>query len=120
MDILRLILLLVHLVGFAALFGGAFVQLKGPKRVINPAMWHGVLTMLVTGILITMVLEFGPGDPPNHMKIGIKMLVTVAVFVMVLLERRKERVSDGMFWGIFGLTLLNAAVAVFMSPIHVF
>ncbi|NLE97877.1 MAG: hypothetical protein GX596_07805 [Propionibacterium sp.] len=113
MEFLRLLLLLLHLVGFAALFGGAFVQLKGPKRVINPAMWHGALTMLVSGLLLVGALEMGGADV-NHMKIGIKLVVMIAVFVMVLLQRKKEAVSPGMFFAIFGLTFVNAAIAVFV------
>jgi hypothetical protein len=113
MEILRLVLVLLHFVGFAALFGGAFVQLKGPKRAVTPAMWHGVLTMLVTGLLIVGVSEMGGADL-NHMKIGIKLVVALAVFVLVLLQRKKAEVAPGMFFTIAGLTLLNAAVAVFV------
>lgn len=112
MDILHSLFLLLHLVGFAALFGGAFVQLKGPRR-INPAMWHGALTMLVTGLLLVTSLEMFTDGPVNHMKVGIKLLVLIAVFVLVLINRKKDTVADGPFWGIFGLTLLNAAIAVF-------
>lgn len=113
MELLRDLLLLLHFIGFAALFGGAFVQMKGPKRVVNPAMWHGALTMLVTGILLVGVREMADMDV-NHIKIGIKLLVMVVVFVLVLLQRKKEAVAPGMFFAIFGLTLLNAAVAVFI------
>lgn len=114
MEILHNIFLLLHFIGFAALFGGAFVQLKGPKRVINPAMWHGALTMLVSGLLLVLSLEmFLAQGAVNHMKVGIKLLVLVAIFVLVLLNRKKESVTDGAFWGIFALTLLNAGIAVF-------
>ena len=113
MEILHNIFLLLHFVGFAALFGGAFVQIKTPSRSVNPAMWHGALTMLVTGLLLVTSLELGDGTV-NHMKVGIKLLVVIAIFVLVLLNRKKENVSDGVYWGIFGLTLLNAIIAVFV------
>ncbi|WP_040282977.1 hypothetical protein [Tessaracoccus massiliensis] len=112
MDILHNIFLLLHFVGFAALFGGAFVQLKGPKRVVNPAMWHGALTMLITGILLVGSLEMGDGTV-NHVKVGIKLLLLIVIFVLVLMNRKKDKVDDGPFWGIFALTLLNAGIAVF-------
>ncbi len=113
MEILRDIVFLFHLVGFAALFGGAFVQMKGPKRVVNPAMWHGALTMLVTGLLLVGIREMGDMDL-NHVKIGIKLAVMIAVFVLVLLQRKKPEVAAGPFFSIFGLTFLNAVVAVFV------
>ncbi|MEO7586893.1 MAG: hypothetical protein ABIS84_02580 [Arachnia sp.] len=112
MDLLHNLFVLLHLVGFAALFGGAFVQMKGPKRIVNPAMFHGALTQLVTGIVLVVIDEFGP-DPVNHMKIGIKLLVLIVIMVLVILNRKKSRVPDAAFWSIFGLTLANAAIAVF-------
>ena len=112
MDIVHNLFVFLHLVGFAALFGGAFVQMKGPKRIVNPAMFHGALTQLVTGIVLVVIDEMGP-EPVNHMKIGIKLLVLIVIMVLVILNRKKSRVPDGAFWAIFGLTLANAAIAVF-------
>lgn len=112
MDIVYNVFVLLHFVGFAALFGGAFVQLKGPKRVVNAAMFHGALTQLVTGVVLVGLLEMGDGDP-NHMKLGIKFLVLVAIMVLVFLNRKKDSITDAIFWSIFGLTLANAAIAVF-------
>lgn len=113
MEILRLILLFVHLIGFAALFGGAFTQIKGPRRVINPAMWHGALTMLATGLLLVAVREMGDMGV-NHIKIGIKLVVMIAVFCLVLFSRKKSELPAGLFFGILGLTAVNAAIAVFV------
>ncbi|MDO5676303.1 MAG: hypothetical protein Q4G35_02210 [Propionibacteriaceae bacterium] len=113
MGILHNIFLLFHFIGFAALFGGAFAQLKGAKRIINPAMWHGALTMLVSGLLLVTSLELFTDGPVNHMKVGIKLLVLIVIFVLVLMNKKKNPVPDGAFWGIFALTLLNAGIAVF-------
>lgn len=112
MEIVHHILVLLHLVGFAALFGGAFVQVKGPKRVVNAAMWHGTLTQLVSGLLLLGVNEMGEG-PVNHAKIAVKLVVLIVIFVLVLRNRKKEGVAPGAFWAIFALTLLNAGIAVF-------
>ena len=56
MDILHEILVFLHLIGFAALFGGLFVQLRSDARVVNAAMFHGILTQVLTGLLIVGVL----------------------------------------------------------------
>lgn len=113
MEFLRDLLVLVHFVGFAALFGGAFVQVKGPGRVVNAAMVHGALTQLVTGLLLVGLAEMGDADV-NHMKVGIKLVVLLVVGALVFLGRRRDPLPAGWFWGILGLTLLNAAVAVFV------
>lgn len=112
MDFVINLLVLLHLVGFAAMFGGAFVQMKGPTRVINPAIFHGALTQFVTGLLLVGLREMGGGDL-NHIKIAVKLVVLIVIFVLVMVNRKKDNVAPGQFWGIFGLTLLNAGIAVF-------
>ena len=112
MDFLHSLLVLLHLVGFAALFGGAFVQAKASPRVINKAMLHGAYTQVATGLLLVGLAEMGDG-PVNHAKIAVKTLVLVVILVLVLMNRKRDAVADGAFWGVFGLTLANAAIAVF-------
>ncbi len=112
MDLLYNVFVLLHLIGFAALFGGAFTQLKGPKRVVNAAMFHGALTQVVSGVVLLGLQEMGDGSA-NHMKLGIKFLILVVILVLVLLNRKKGNVPNGAFWAIFALTLVNAGIAVF-------
>lgn len=112
MEIARDVFVLLHLVGFAALFGGAFVQLKSAEPQINAAMLHGALTQVVTGLVLTMLAEMGT-DPVNHAKIGVKLVVTIVITILVLKNRKYESIPKGL-WGILlGLTLLNAGLAVF-------
>lgn len=114
MEILRDVFLFIHFVGLASLIGGAFVQMKGPKRIINPAMLHGALTQLITGLVLVGIAEMRPDVEVNHMKIGIKTLIMLIILVLVLLQRKKNDVPAGTFFGIFGLSLVNVAVAVFV------
>ncbi len=113
MELLRDVLVFLHFIGLAALFGGLFVQLKASPRVANAAMWHGALTQLVTGVLLVGVIEMGDLYDLNHTKIGVKLLVALVIAVLVFLNRRKQALPDGLFFGLLGLTALNIAVAVF-------
>lgn len=106
------IILLFHFIGFAAVFGGAFVQVRGPKRVINPAMMHGAWTLLISGLLLVTSLELFSDAAINHMKIGIKLLVLIVLVVLILINRKKSEISSGTFFAILGMTLANAAIAV--------
>jgi hypothetical protein len=112
MEILRDILVFLHFIGLAALFGGLFVQLKADPRVVNNAMLHGVLTQLVTGLLLVGVLE-GLDEEVNNAKIGVKLVVALVIGVLVWVNRRKPSLPTGLFFGLLGLTALNIAVAVF-------
>lgn len=113
MEWVHQLLVLLHLVGFAVLFGGCFVQLRSATPEVNTAMLHGVLTQLASGIALVAVLEVTPpaGDV-NHVKIGIKLLVTVVITVLVIANRRYESIPKGLWGLIIGLTFANAALAV--------
>lgn len=118
METLRLILLFVHLLGFAALFGGLVVQARDTQKVVNPAMRDGVGTTFVAGLLLVGVLEAGDGDP-DHLKIGVKFVIGLGLLVLVMANVRKPSIPQGLWAGLLLLSLLNVAVAVFWSPAHV-
>jgi hypothetical protein len=105
------ILVLLHLIGFAALFGGILVQLRSKEPEVNAAMLHGSLTLLITGLALVTLQELGP-DPVNHIKIGIKLAITAILVLLVIKNRKFASIPRGL-WGLLGvLTLANAAVAV--------
>ena len=115
MDFLHDVLTLLHLVGFAALFGGFFTQLKSPAPVVNAAMLHGALTQLVTGVLLVGIASGVQDDDftVDNTKIAVKLVVVLVVTGLVLVYRKRPSISRGVLFGIGGLTLLNAVVAVF-------
>ncbi len=113
MEALRLILRYAHLVGFALLLGGAVVQYLTGKLRINPAILWGAIIQLVTGIALSAPLRGGGDDEPSPVKLGVKLLLAILIFVMVFVPRRRAEVNRGHFIGIVALTLINAAVATF-------
>ena len=113
MNALRLVLLYVHLIGFALLLGGAVAQyLSGTIR-MNTAMLWGAVIQLVTGIGLAAPLRGGGENEPEPAKLAVKGVVAVIIFVMVFFSRKRETVNIGHFLAVIGLTLANAAVAVF-------
>ncbi|MCE7078714.1 hypothetical protein [Streptomyces sp. ST2-7A] len=114
MDFLRDILLALHIIGIAALLGGFLFQMKamgaGTARML-PGMWHGALTMLVTGVALVGLLEAGDGTV-NHIKIGIKLLILIVVAALVYLRRDDEAVPTPVFGTVGLLTIANIFIAV--------
>jgi hypothetical protein len=104
-------LLVVHLLGMAALFGGALVQARDTVKAVNSAMLYGALVQVASGILLVGVLE-GRDEPVDHPKIGVKLAVALVVAVLCWVNRRKQQVPDGVFFGILGLTFVNVVIAV--------
>ena len=114
METLRDTLLFVHLIGFGALFGGAFVQIRDESRLVNSAMLGGALTMVLSGILSVGVIE-GNDEEINHTKIAVKFSIGLVVALLCWVNQRKLEVPHGLFWGILALTVTNVGVAVFWS-----
>lgn len=112
MNTLRLVLLFVHLIGFALLLGGAVAQYLSKVIRINTAMVWGAGIQLLSGIGLAAPLR-GEGAEPDPMKLVVKLVVAIAIFVMVFFSRKRDVVNSGHFLAIVGLTLVNAAVAVF-------
>ncbi|TDC37963.1 hypothetical protein E1211_08815 [Micromonospora sp. 15K316] len=111
MEALRLILLYVHLIGFALLLGGSLAQYVSGRIRINGAMLWGSVIQLVTGIGLAAPLR--DGDEPAPAKLATKGVIALLIFIMVFFSRKRETVNRGHFLAIVGLTLVNAAVAVF-------
>ncbi len=113
MTILRIVLLILHFLGLASLLGGFLYTMKDKVKTLPSGMFHGALTMLVTGVaLVGVAYGSGNGDHVDNGKITVKLLVALAVAVLVILNRKKESVAVPVWATIGGLTILNVIVAV--------
>ncbi len=111
MEYLSDAFLVLHFIGLAALLGSFLVQMK-PPRSITPGYLHGALTMLVTGVALVGLVYAQDGEP-NNTKITVKLLVLLAIFALVLANRKKPEVTTGVWGAIGGLATLNVVLAVF-------
>ena len=117
MEILRQVLLLVHLLGFAALFGGLLVQARSTVKAVNGPVRDGAGTAFLAGLLLVGVLEAGDTDV-DHVKIAVKFAIGLLILVLVMANVRKERIPTGLWAALLVLTVANTAVAVLWSSVH--
>ncbi|MFV0252463.1 MAG: hypothetical protein ACK5H2_03905 [Beutenbergiaceae bacterium] len=103
------LLLVLHLIGWAIVLGGVLTNLQAPR--LAAGTWHGVLTALVTGLLMVGLAEMGDADV-NHIKIGVKLLIALALTFLIWRGRKQETVTRAYLLAIAGLTLVNIGVAV--------
>ena len=73
METLRLVLLFVHILGYAALLGGLLVQVRDDDKRVNSLMRDGSGTAFLAGLLLVGVLE--SLGSPDHAKIGVKFAI---------------------------------------------
>ncbi|GAA1181689.1 hypothetical protein GCM10009654_43590 [Streptomyces hebeiensis] len=113
MDVLINAFVALHIVGIAALLGGFLTQTKAMSAgtaTFSPAMLHGALTMLLTGMVL-VGLNQADGATVNNIKIGVKLAVLVVILGIVYVKRDEEIAPKPLFGAVGGLTVANILVA---------
>ncbi len=114
MEILRHAVLLVHLVGFAVLFGAWVVEAAGRRIRVTRLMNIGLAIAAVAGL--ALAAPWGIEYELNYAKIGVKLVVLLAIGALLGIgsarQRRTGSLSPVLFWLIGALTFANAAIAV--------
>lgn len=117
MDVLINVFVALHIIGIASLLGGFLTQMKamgaGTARFV-PAMLHGALAMLVTGVAL-VGLNQADDQAVNNIKIGVKLALLVVILALVYVKRDEEKVEKGAFAAVGGLTVANIFIATLWS-----
>ncbi len=113
LEIVRLGLRYLHIVGVALLLGGFAVQVLAAQFRINSAMLYGAVAQLITGFFLAAPL--GRDEQPEPAKLAVKGLIALMIAAMVIVVRNKDSVAKGHFYAIGGLTLVNIGVATFWN-----
>jgi len=114
LDIIRLILLVAHVLGLAAIIGAFFVQMRQKDGFATGVVLTGAIVQVVTGAALVGVREAGDMGV-NHVKIAVKLAIALIVLVAAILayvgQRRGKKVQ-GAFHAAGGMAVINALVAV--------
>jgi hypothetical protein len=114
LEIVRLILLAVHILGLAAIVGTFFVQLRANDGFATGVVLAGAITQVVTGLALVGVREAGDLGVNNikiAVKLGLAVIVLVAAIVAHVQQRRGGKVKPA-FHTAGGLAVVNVLVAV--------
>ncbi len=113
MEILRHAVVLIHLTGFAILFGAWVVEAVGQRRFTRLMTW-GMVVAAVAGL--ALAAPWGIDHPLNYTKLGVKLVVLLAIGALLGIgtgrQRKAGAVPPALFWLVGILTFLNAALAV--------
>jgi hypothetical protein len=113
METLRHIVLFVHLIGFAVLFGAWAVQAFGGKREFTRLMSVGMAIAAVAGL--ALAAPWGISYELNYVKIGVKLVLLLVIGALLGIGTARQKhgaaVPPVMFWLVGILTAANAAIA---------
>ena len=115
MEIVFNVIVVLHFIGLASLLGGFLVQMSSAEKGVNPAMLHGALTQVVTGVLMMGILEAKllPDETGNVAKLTTKLAIAVIITVLAFIGRKRPLPQVGLWGAIGALTLVNVVLAVF-------
>ncbi|MEU0491851.1 hypothetical protein ABZ249_21665 [Nocardiopsis sp. NPDC006139] len=111
MAILYSALVFLHMIGLAGIIAGFLMQLMTDNPKSTKVLLHSSLLQLVTGLLLVGVAEMGDLGDLNHIKIGVKLIIALAVVVVGVLNLRKPAKNLAIIAGV--LAIVNIGVAVF-------
>ncbi|OBB28967.1 hypothetical protein [Mycolicibacterium elephantis] len=115
MDLLRNVVVLLHIVGFAVTFGAWVAEAAAARFRTTRAMDYGLLLSLLTGL--ALAAPWPAGIDLNYPKIGVKLVVLIILGGVLGMgsarqKRTGEPVPRAMFWSIGVLSFAAAAIAV--------
>jgi hypothetical protein len=113
METLRHVVLFIHLIGFAVLFGAWAAQAFGGKREFTRLMSIGMTIAAVAGL--ALAAPWGIEYELNYVKIGTKLAILLVIGALLGIGTGKQRktgtVPPAVFWLVGILTAVNAAIA---------
>jgi hypothetical protein len=115
MDVLRNVVILLHIVGFAITFGGWVTEAVSRRLRTTRVMDYGLLLSLVTGL--ALAAPWPEGIDLNYAKIGVKLAILVVLGGVLGMgsarqKRTGEPVPRPLFISVGALSLLAAGIAV--------
>ncbi len=111
MGVLHAVLLVLHILGLAAVGYGVLVQLPRESRRMTPAVVHGATTQFVTGLALVGVLEAGD-EAVDHVKVAVKLLVALVIVGLAHGLRRRDSVGVAVLGSMLALEVVNVVVAL--------
>ena len=111
--VVREILVLIHLIGFALLLGGWATQAVRRHYTLTTLLRIGLGIMIVSGLILA--IPFPVGVHLDYVKLGVKLVIALgigALFGVVITREKAGKASVAAFWAIGALAVINAGIAL--------
>ena len=101
----------IHLLAIVGMLVLLVISYKKSPRALNPGVLHATATALLAGIVMVFTWSGGHDTEINHMKVGIKFLIVLAILVIGFVNLKKKSFTDRTFTVMLGLTVTNILLA---------
>ena len=101
----------IHLLSILGVLALLIISYKKSPRALNPGVLHSAATALVAGIVMVGTWSAAHETEINHMKVGIKFLIVLAILVVGYNSLKKKTFTDRTFTVMLGLTVTNILLA---------
>ncbi|SDN83047.1 hypothetical protein [Lentzea jiangxiensis] len=116
MEFVRLLLVFLHLLGMGMLVAMIMLQARAGKDApVNKGWLHGAALQLLTGIALVGIDPLVDSVAYDHVKIGVKLLVVVAIAAVVAINVNKPKAPSWLLPTAASLVVLNVGIAVFWT-----
>ena len=114
MELLRNVVVLLHLVGFAVLFGAWVAEAAARRFRFTPVMNYGILISFLTGVALAAPW---PAQEVNYPKVGVKLVILLAIGALLGIgmarqKRSGDPIARPVFASVGVLAFAAAAIGV--------
>ena len=112
METVFLIAYIAHMLAIAGILGLLLHQWNKSPRKLSKGVMHSAATALLAGLVMVGTYSSAkPDETLDHTKVGIKLLVVLAILVLSYINAKKSELKKSIWLTLIGLTVLNILIA---------
>lgn len=112
METVFLIAYIAHMLAIVGILVLLLLQFNKSPRKLSKGVIHSAATALVAGlVLVGTYSSAKPEETLDHTKVGIKLLVVLAILVISYINAKKSELKKSTWLTLIGLTVFNILIA---------
>jgi len=112
METVFLIAYIAHMLAIVGILVLLLLQFNKSPRKLSKGVIHSAATALLAGlVLVGTYSSAKPDETLDHTKVGIKLLVVLAILVISYINVKKNELKKSIWLTLIGLTVLNILIA---------
>lgn len=112
METVFLIAYIAHMLAIAGILVLLLLEINKSPRKLSKGIIHSAATALLAGlVLVGTYSSAKPDETLDHTKVGIKLLVVLAILVISYINVKKSELKKSTWLTLIGLTVVNILIA---------